>query len=64
MQKQEIAHSKIEHLLFELGCCVNDLSRYRLMINRSNIQQAEMSLHKLEGLISFIRMFILKRFPC
>ncbi|KTC66377.1 Uncharacterised protein (plasmid) [Legionella adelaidensis] len=53
MHQQEKVQLDIEHLLFELNCCVNNLSRYRLKINRDDIQQAELSLSKLESLISF-----------
>lgn len=61
MQQQEPAQLEIEHLLFELNCCVNDLSRHRLRINSHDIQQAELSLHKLEILISFVKLFDNKR---
>ncbi|AUH72634.1 hypothetical protein [Legionella sainthelensi] len=56
MQQIESAVSKIEYLMFELSRCVNDLSRYRLQINSCDIQQAELSLHKLESLISFVKI--------
>jgi len=61
MQRQEPAQLEIEHLLFELDCCVNDLSRQRLQINSHDIQRAELSLHKLEILISFVKLFDNKR---
>ncbi|WP_115706019.1 hypothetical protein [Legionella sainthelensi] len=56
MQQIESALSEIEYLMFELSRCVNDLSRYRLQINPHEIQQAELSLHKLESLISFVKI--------
>lgn len=61
MQRQEPAQLEIEHLLFELDCCVNDLSRQRLQINSHDIQRAELSLHKLEILISFVKLFDTQR---
>lgn len=61
MQQQELAQLEIEHLLFELKCCVNDLSRHRLRINPHNLQQAELSLRKLETLISFAKLFDTQR---
>ncbi|HAT7747029.1 TPA: hypothetical protein JBE46_00475 [Legionella pneumophila subsp. pneumophila] len=64
MQQQEPAQLEIEHLLFELNCCVNDLSRHRLQINPYDIQQAELSLHKLESLISFVKQFDTQRIAC
>ncbi len=57
MQQQESAQRDIEHLLFELNGCVNDLSRLRLQISIHDIQQAELSLTKLELLISFVKQF-------
>ena len=64
MQHQEPAQLEIEHLLFELNCCVNDLSRHRLQINPYDIQQAELSLSKLESLISFVKQFDTQRIAC
>ena len=64
MQQQESVQLEIEHLLFELNCCVNDLSRYRLQIKFHDIQQAELSLHKLESLISFLKQFDTQRIAC
>jgi hypothetical protein len=64
MQQQKPEQFEIEHLLFELNCCVNDLSRYRLLINPHDIQQAELSLHKLESLISFAKQFDTQRIAC
>lgn len=64
MQHQEPVQLEIEQLLFELSCCVNDLSRRRLQINSHDIQQAEISLHKLESLISFVKQFDAQRIAC
>ncbi|RUQ85123.1 hypothetical protein [Legionella septentrionalis] len=55
MRHQEKTQLDIEHLLFELSCCVNNLSRYRLNLNYDDIQQAELSLNKLELIISFVK---------
>lgn len=52
MQNHNSAQVEIEHLLFELQRCVNDLSHHRLKINPHDIQQAELSLYKLESLIT------------
>ena len=57
MQHKEPTQVEIEHLLFELNCCVNDLSRHRLKIKPHDIQKAELSLHKLGSLISFVKLF-------
>lgn len=64
MQQQESVQLEIEHLLSELNCCVNDLSRHRLQINTYDIQQAELSLHKLESLISFVKQFDTQKIAC
>jgi hypothetical protein len=64
VQQQETAQLEIEHLLFELNGCVNDLSRHRLQINPHDIQQAELSLNKLESLISFVKLFNTRRIAC
>ncbi|MFO9576125.1 hypothetical protein SDB61_09670 [Legionella pneumophila serogroup 1] len=64
MQLQEPVQLEIEHLLFELNCCVNDLSRHRLLINLHDIQQAELSLRKLESLISFVKQFDTQKIAC
>ena len=64
MQQQEPIQLEIQHLLFELNCCVNDLSRHRLQINTYDIQQAELSLYKLESLISFVKQFDPQQIAC
>ena len=64
MQQQEPVQLEIEHLLFELNCCVNDLSRHRLQINTHGIHQAELSLNKLESLISFVKQFDTQQIAC
>jgi hypothetical protein len=56
LQKAEAVQQDIEHLLFELNCCVNDLQGFRLQIQSNNLHQAELSLHKLEALVSFIKL--------
>nr|WP_263643068.1 hypothetical protein [Legionella longbeachae] len=43
---------------------MNDLSRHRLQINTHDIQQAELSLNKLESLISFVKQFDTQRMAC
>ena len=57
MQQHESAQRDIEHLLFELNSCVNDLSRHRLQISIHDIQQAELILSKLKSFISVVKQF-------
>ena len=64
MQYQKPAQFEIEQLLFELNCCVNDLSQHRLQINTNELTQAELSLSKLESLISFVKLFDSQRIAC
>ncbi|MBL7479774.1 hypothetical protein [Legionella bononiensis] len=64
MQQQEPVQLEIEHLLFELNCCVNDLSNFRLQISVDDIQQAELSLNKLESLISFVKQYSNIKIAC
>ena len=64
MQNSEKTEVEIEHLLFELNCCVHDLSRYRLQINSYDIQRAELSMHKLESLISFVKLIDNRQIAC
>ncbi|EHL32119.1 hypothetical protein [Legionella drancourtii] len=46
---------EIEHLLVELALCINDLQVYRQKLTMDDANQAELSLSKLEALISFVR---------
>jgi len=55
--RKTVVQLKIEHLLFELNCCVNDLQSVRLQIPTDEIHQTELSLNKLESLISFVKAF-------
>ena len=64
MQKITAAQYEIEHLLFELNCCVNDLQSVRLQISADEIHQAELSLNKLESLISFVKAFSFRKIAC
>ncbi|HAT1845509.1 TPA: hypothetical protein U0Y19_000960 [Legionella pneumophila] len=64
MQKSEEVQLEIEHLLFELNCCVNDLSSFRLQISIDDLQQAELSLNKLESLISFVKQYSNIKIAC
>ena len=64
MQKAEAVQREIEHLLFELNCCVNDLQNVRLQISADEIHQAELSLNKLESLISFVKIFSKRKIAC
>lgn len=64
MQRTKARQLEIEHLLFELSCCVNDLQNVRLQISADEIQQAELSLNKLESLISFVQAFSSRKIAC
>ena len=64
MQKAAADQLEVEHLLFELNCCVNDLQRVRLQISADEIHQAELSLNKLESLISFVKAFSGRKIAC
>lgn len=64
MQNSAAVELEIEHILFELNCCVNDLQSYRLQISSDDIYQAELSMHKLQTLISFVKCFADKRVAC
>lgn len=55
MQKLDIVSLKIEHLLVELAWCINDLQGYRHQLSIDDAKQADLSLSKLESLISFVR---------
>lgn len=64
MQKAKAVQPEVEHLLFELNCCVNDLQNVRLQISADDIHQAELSLNKLESLISFVKIFSKRKIAC
>lgn len=55
MQKQNQVQLEIEHLLFELACCVNDLQPFRRQLSIDNMQQADISLQKLSALITNVQ---------
>lgn len=55
MQEFEPVQSGIEHLLVELAYCVNDLQGFRLQMSLEDAKQAELSLSKLEALISLVK---------
>lgn len=52
MQKQNLIQLEIEHLLHELTCCINDLQAYRRQLSVDDVQQADISLQKLNALIT------------
>ncbi len=52
MQKQNLVQLEIEHLLHELACCVNGLQTYRRQLSIDDVKQADISLQKLNALIS------------
>lgn len=52
MQKQNLVQLEIEHLLHELTCCVNALQAFRRQLTLDDVQQADISLQKLNALIT------------
>lgn len=52
MQKQNLVQLQIEHLLHELTCCINDLQAFRRQLTLDDVQQADISLQKLNALIT------------
>lgn len=64
MQKSAIFQNEVEHILFELKSCVNDLHGYRMQISLDDIQQAELSLSKLQALISFVKIASQRQIAC
>ncbi|HHT9843835.1 TPA: hypothetical protein ACT9I4_001951 [Legionella pneumophila] len=52
MQKFDSAEIQIDHLLFELARCVNDLQRFYRQFSTEDRKQVELSLSKLEFLVS------------
>lgn len=52
MQKQNLVQLEIEHLLHELTRCINDLQAYRRQLSVDDVQQADISLQKLNTLIT------------
>lgn len=55
MQKFVPVPSEIEHLLMELTYCVNDLQAYRPQLSLEDIKQIELSMSKLDALISLVK---------
>jgi hypothetical protein len=55
MHKFVSAQSDLEHLLVELAYCVNDLQGFRLQMSLEDAKQAELSLSKLDALISLVK---------
>lgn len=54
MQNHDSVQEKIEHLLVKLSCCVNDLHGLRRNLFLEDIKQAELSVQKLNALISYV----------
>ncbi len=54
MQNRNSEQDKIEHLLVDLSCCVNDLHGLRRNLSLEDIKQAELSVQKLNALISYV----------
>ena len=52
MQEQDTLQLEMEHLIFELSCCVNDLLAYRRHLSSDDIRQADLSLQKLSSIIN------------
>ena len=55
MQKHNQAPLEIEHLLFELAWCINDLQGFHRQLSIDDIQQADLSLQKLSALINQVK---------
>ena len=55
MQKQNSVQLEVEHLIFELTWCVNDLLAHRRHLSSDDIRQADLSLQKLSTIISSAR---------
>ena len=55
MQKQNSVWLEIDHLIFELTCCVNDLLAHRRHLSSDDILQADLSLQKLSAIITNAR---------
>lgn len=55
MQKLDTVSLEIEHLLFDLTLCVNDLHGFSEQLSIDDTKQVELNLNKLESLISFVR---------
>jgi len=55
MQKQNSVRLEIDHLIFELTCCVNDLLAHRRHLSSDDIRQADLSLQKLSVIITNAR---------
>ncbi len=53
MQKQD--SGLIEHLLYELAWCINDLHGVSRQLSLDDIQQADLSLQKLSALINHVK---------
>lgn len=52
MQKQNSVRLEVDHLLFELTWCVNDLLAHRRHLSNDDIQRADLSLQKLSAIIT------------
>lgn len=55
MQKHNSVQLEIDHLLFELTHCINDLQGFRRQLSIDDIQQADLSLQKLNALITNVK---------
>ena len=52
MQKHNLVQLEIEHILFDLTCCVENLQAFRKYLSVDDVQQANGSLKKLNDLIT------------
>ena len=55
MEVQNTTQQTIEHVLYELTACVNELQGFSQQLSIHNLQQAELSLQKFHALISRAR---------
>jgi len=54
MQNHGSVQQEIEYLLVELSSCVNDLHSFRRQLSIDDTKQAEISLQKLNALITCV----------
>ena len=57
MQKIDTVPVEVEYLLHELSIAINDLQAFRRQLSIDDVAQVELSLYKLESLISFVRNY-------
>jgi hypothetical protein len=56
MQVQNATQQIIEHVLYELTSCINELQGFRQQLSIDHLEQADLSLQKLHALMSSAKM--------